>query len=163
MSTIINRGYVIKEDRQGVERKYKQLVLQKGEIKKSELKEITGTEKSKLFPSDMGMLVNDFLGEHFKNILDFGFTAKVEEQFDEIASGDLQWNKMIEKFYKPFHKTVEETLEVSRPTNAERVLGVDPKTGKTVSVRLGRFGPIAQLGDSESEEKPQYAGLQKGQ
>lgn len=163
ISTIINRGYVIKEDRAGVERKYKQLTLEKGVVKSLELKEITGSEKSKLFPSDIGMLVNDFLGEHFKNIVDFGFTAKVEEQFDEIASGDLQWVKMIDKFYKPFHKTVEDTLEVSRPTNAERVLGNHPKTGKTISVRLGRFGPIAQLGESEGDEKPQYAGLQKGQ
>ena len=154
---------MLKEDRQGVERKYEQLTLKNGDLKIAGLIEITGTEKSKLFPSDIGMLVNDFLKEHFKNILDFSFTAKVEEQFDEIAIGDLQWNKMIDKFYKPFHKTVEETLEVSRPTNAERILGVDPKTKKNVSVRIGRFGPIAQLGDSSSEEKPQYAGLQKGQ
>ncbi|MDR1055693.1 MAG: type I DNA topoisomerase [Prevotellaceae bacterium] len=163
ISTIINRGYVLKEDRPGVERKYKQLTLGQDKISSSDLKEITGTEKSKLFPSDIGILVNDFLGEHFKNILDFGFTAKVEEQFDEIAAGDLQWTKMIDNFYKPFHKTVKETLEVSRPANSGRVLGKDPKTGKTVSVRIGRFGPIAQLGDSEGDEKLQYVGLQKGQ
>ena len=163
ISTIINRGYVLKEDREGIERAYKQLMLKKGAITVKELTEITGAEKSKLFPSDIGMLVTDFLVEYFKNILDYGFTAQVEEQFDKIAEGKLDWSKMLGKFYKPFHKAVETTLEESRPTNANRVLGVDPKTGKQVSVRIGRFGPIAQLGEAEGEEKPQYASLQKGQ
>jgi DNA topoisomerase-1 len=126
------------------------------------LVEITGAEKSKLFPSDIGILVTDFLVEHFKDILDYGFTAKVEEGFDEIAEGKLVWNNMLKQFYKPFHQVVENTLEVSRPTNAERILGVDPKTGKQVSVRIGRFGPIAQLGEADDEKK-QFASLQKGQ
>ncbi len=162
ISTVVQRGYVLKEDRPGVERPYQELTLKKTEIKKETLTEITGTEKSKLFPSDIGMLVNDFLVEHFKNIVDYGFTAKVEEEFDDVSEGKIKWNKMIDKFYKPFHKNVEQTLEVSRPTNAERVLGKDPKTGKTVSARIGRFGPIAQLGDNEDEKK-QFASLQKGQ
>ncbi|MDR3184171.1 MAG: type I DNA topoisomerase [Prevotellaceae bacterium] len=162
ISTIIQRGYVMKEDRPGVERKYTQLALAKGHIAKKILTENTGAEKSKLFPSDIGMVVNDFLVEHFKDILDYGFTAKVEEGFDEIAEGKLVWNNMLKQFYKPFHKEVENTMEVSRPTNAERVLGVDPKSGKPVSVRIGRYGPIAQIGDSDDEKK-QFASLQKGQ
>jgi DNA topoisomerase-1 len=162
ISTIIHRGYVAKEDRPGVERKYLQLVLQKQTINKKTLTEITGTEKSKLFPSDIGILVNDFLNEYFKNIVDYSFTANVEEEFDQIAEGKLVWNKMIGKFYKPFHQNVDEAMEISRPMNAERVLGKDPKTGKTVSVRIGRFGPLAQLGDTDDEKK-QYASLQKGQ
>ena len=163
ISTIIKREYVLKEDRPGTERKYKQLILKKDDITNKELTEITGAEKAKLFPSDIGMLVTDFLKEYFENILDYGFTASVEEEFDKIAEGKLNWTKMLHKFYKPFHKDVETTLEESRPTNANRVLGVDPKTGKAVSVRIGRFGPIAQLGDTEGEEKPQYASLLKGQ
>lgn len=163
ISTIIKREYVLKEDRPGVERKYKLITLKKEAITNKELTEITGAEKSKLFPSDIGMLVTDFLKEYFQNILDFGFTASVEEEFDKIAEGKLNWTKMLQKFYKPFHKDVETTLEESRPTNANRVLGVDPKTGKEVSVRIGRFGPIAQLGVAEGEEKPQYASLLKGQ
>ncbi len=162
ISTIINRGYVMKEDRPGTLRSFTQLVLKKGEVNKQTLTENTGAEKSKLFPSDIGIVVNDFLMEHFQNIMDYGFTAKVEEEFDDIAEGKLTWNKMLAKFYKPFHKDVEDTLEVSRPANAERVLGVDPKTGKQVSVRIGRFGPIAQLGEADDERK-QFAGLQKGQ
>ncbi len=163
ISTIIKREYVLKEDRPGVERKYKQLTLKKGDIASKELTEITGAEKSKLFPSDIGLLVTDFLKEYFQDILDYSFTATVEEEFDKIAEGKLNWTKMLHKFYKPFHKEVEKTLEESRPTNANRVLGVDPKTGKEVSVRIGRFGPIAQLGEAEGEEKPQYASLLKGQ
>ncbi|MDR0694717.1 MAG: type I DNA topoisomerase [Prevotellaceae bacterium] len=162
ITTIINRGYVTKEDRPGVERKYIQWLLQKDNLAKKILVEITGAEKSKLFPSDIGMLVNDFLNEYFQNIVDYGFTANVEEEFDEIAEGKLQWNKMIGKFYQPFHTNVTETLETSRIMNAERILGQDPKTGKTVSVRIGRYGPLAQLGEADDEKK-QFASLQKGQ
>ena len=162
ISTIVQRGYVMKEDRPGVERNYVQLKLAKGNIGRKIRSEITGAEKSKLFPSDIGILVNDFLVEHFKDILDYGFTAKVEEGFDEIAEGKLVWNNMLKQFYKPFHAVVENTLEVSRPTNAERILGADPKSGKQVSVRIGRFGPIAQLGEADDEKK-QFASLQKGQ
>jgi len=164
ISTIMQRGYVTKEDRQGVKREYQKITLKKDVIKKSKLSETTGAEKSKLFPSDIGMLVNDFLVENFTYVIDYNFTAKVEEQFDEIASGDLEWTKMIDKFYQPFHNDVEKSKDIERPTSSERVLGVDPKTGKQVSVRIARFGPIAQLGvlDDESE-KPLYASLQKNQ
>jgi len=162
ISTIINRGYVSKEDRAGVERSYTQLTLQQQTIHKATLTEITGTEKSKLFPSDIGMLVNDFLNEYFKDIVDYGFTASVEEEFDKIAEGKTQWNKMIGKFYEPFHDNVAQTLEISRPMNAERSLGTDSKTGKVVLVRIGRYGPLAQLG-SNDDEKKQFASLQKGQ
>ena len=162
ISTIINRGYVSKEDRPGAERKYIQWLLQNGSLTKKILTEITGAEKSKLFPSDIGMVVNDFLNEYFQNIVDYSFTADVEEEFDEIAEGKLQWNKMIGKFYEPFHSNVTETLETSRPTRAERILGKDPKTGKTVAVRIGRYGPLAQLGEADDEKK-QFAALQKGQ
>ncbi|MDR3235799.1 MAG: type I DNA topoisomerase [Prevotellaceae bacterium] len=162
ISTIIRREYVAKEDRAGEKRQYTQLKLNKGVIAKKAITEITGAEKAKLFPSDIGIVVNDFLVAHFKEILDYGFTAKVEEEFDDIAEGKLIWNKMLELFYQSFHKIVENTLEVSRPANTERVLGVDPKTGKQVSVRIGRFGPIAQLGEADDEKK-QFASLQKGQ
>jgi DNA topoisomerase-1 len=169
VSTIIQRGYVTKEDRPGKTREYLTISLKKGAIKKENKQETTGTEKAKLFPSDIGMLVNDFLIEHFKNVIDYNFTANVEEQFDEIASGGLEWTKMIDKFYKPFHDDVEKSKDISRPTASERVLGVDARTGKQVSVRIARFGPVAQLGASESSDdeqsadKPIYASLKKGQ
>jgi len=165
ISTILNRGYVLKEDRDGIERKYVSIVLKKGKVTKEEKVEITGTEKSKLFPSDIGIVVNDFLVEYFKNILSYDFTATVEKDFDEIAEGKIEWSKMIEKFYRPFHKDVEKTLRESDYSKGERTLGTDPKTGKAVTVRIGRFGPIAQIGESntETKEKPQYASLLKGQ
>ncbi|MDR2424927.1 MAG: type I DNA topoisomerase [Prevotellaceae bacterium] len=162
ISTIMQRGYVQKEDRRGETREYLRLSLQKSTIKREKLKEITGSEKAKLFPSDIGILVNDFLTEHFANIVDYNFTAKVEEQFDEIAAGDIEWAKMIDKFYKPFHQDVEKSKDVSRPTSTERILGIDPKSGKQISVRMGRFGPIAQI-ETDENEKPVYASLQKGQ
>ncbi|MDR1592853.1 MAG: type I DNA topoisomerase [Prevotellaceae bacterium] len=167
VSTIIQRGYVTKEDRAGKTREYLTIALKKGVIKKANKQETAGTEKAKLFPSDIGMLVNDFLVEHFKNVIDYNFTANVEEEFDEIASGELEWTKMIDKFYKPFHNDVEKSKDISRPTASERVLGTDPKTGKQVSVRIARFGPVAQLGnasdDEQSTDKPVYASLKKGQ
>ncbi|MDR2026843.1 MAG: type I DNA topoisomerase [Prevotellaceae bacterium] len=166
ISTIIRRGYVTKEDRPGEQREYLKISLKKGVIKKDKKQETAGTEKSKLFPSDIGMLVNDFLMENFNNVIDYNFTANVEEQFDEIASGELEWTKMIDKFYKPFHEDVEKSKDISRPTASERVLGTDPKTGKPVSVRIARFGPVAQLGVADEEQpanKPVYASLKKGQ
>ncbi|MBN1989630.1 MAG: type I DNA topoisomerase [Bacteroidales bacterium] len=164
ITTILNRGYVLKEDREGVERRYVQFILRKGVISKEQKTEITGAEKAKLFPSDIGIVVNDFLVEYFTDVLSYNFTATVEKDFDEIAEGKLDWTKMLDSFYKPFHKNVETTLEVSEYSKGERILGVDPKTGKQVSVRIGRFGPIAQLGEAtDSGEKPQYAGLLKGQ
>ncbi|MDR1887395.1 MAG: type I DNA topoisomerase [Prevotellaceae bacterium] len=166
ISTIIRRGYVTKEDRTGEQREYLKISLQKGVIKKERKQETAGSEKSKLFPSDIGMLVNDFLMENFSNVIDYNFTADVEGQFDEIASGELEWTKMIDTFYKPFHNDVEKSKESSRPPTSGRVLGTDPKTGKQVSVRIARFGPIAQLGVSDNDEaadKPVYTSLKKGQ
>ena len=165
ISTILNRGYVLKEDRDGIERKYVSIVLKKGKVTKEEKVEITGSEKAKLFPSDIGIVVNDFLVEYFKNILSYNFTATVEKEFDDIAEGKIEWAKMIDQFYRPFHKDVEKTLRESDYSKGERSLGPDPKSGKEVIVRIGRFGPIAQIGESntETKEKPQYASLLKGQ
>lgn len=165
ISTIVTRGYALKEDREGVERQYLIHTLRKGKIESKEKTETVGTEKSKLFPSDIGMVVNDFLVEHFTNVLNFNFTASVEKEFDEIAEGAKEWVKMIERFYKPFHLGVEKTLKESDYSKGERTLGVDPKSGKNVSVRIGRFGPVVQIGEANTEtgEKPQYASLLKGQ
>lgn len=165
ISTIVARGYALKEDREGTERKYISILLKNGKVTKEEKVEITGSEKAKLFPSDIGIVVNDFLVEYFLNILNYNFTATVEKEFDEIAEGNIEWTKMIDQFYRPFHKTVEKTLLESDYSKGERVLGTDPKTGKSVSVRIGRFGPIAQIGENnaETKEKAQYASLLKGQ
>lgn len=165
ISTILSRGYVLKEDREGVERAYKVLTLKEQTLSEVKKTEITGTEKSKLFPSDIGMVVNDFLAEHFPNIVDYNFTATVEKEFDEIAAGKLEWFTMIDRFYHPFHTTVETTLRESEYTKGERILGVDPKSGKQVIVRIGRYGPLAQIGENNEEtgEKPQFASLLKGQ
>ncbi len=165
ISTILARGYVLKDDRDGVERKYNSFTLKKGQITHLEKVEIHGAEKAKLFPSDIGMIVNDFLVEHFPNIVDYNFTAIVEKEFDEIAEGKAVWTKMIDRFYKPFRSDIEKTLKESDYSKGERELGVDPKTGKKVYVRIGRFGPIAQIGENDpnGNEKPQYASLLKGQ
>jgi len=165
ISTIIARGYALKEDREGNERKYVSILLKNGKVTKEEKVEVTGSEKAKLFPSDIGIVVNDFLVEYFINILNYNFTATVEKEFDEIAEGNIVWTKMIDQFYRPFHKTVEKTLLESDYSKGERVLGTDPKSGKPVSVRIGRFGPIAQIGETntETKEKPQFASLLKGQ
>ena len=161
--TIQKRNYVVKEDRDGVKRNFSCLTLKNGNIIAEEKSENTGAEKSKLFPTDIGMVVNDFLMDNFKDIMDFNFTAKVEEEFDEIAGGKLVWTKMLAEFYKPFHKTVEHTAETSARQSGERVLGKDPVTGKQVIVRLGKFGPIVQIGHQDDKEKPRYASLRKDQ
>ncbi|TAJ13552.1 type I DNA topoisomerase [Marinilabiliaceae bacterium JC017] len=164
ISTIQNRGYVDKEERPGVERQYKHLMLKAGVLEVTDKTEITGAEKNKLFPTDIGMVVNDFLIKYFSDVVNFNFTAKVEKEFDDIAMGNLIWNEAIDAFYKPFHALVEETLEKSEKSTGERILGEDPNTGKTVLVRIGRFGPMAQLGEVvEGEEKPRFAGLRRGQ
>ncbi|MBN1115653.1 MAG: type I DNA topoisomerase [Bacteroidales bacterium] len=165
ITTIQNRGYVLKEDRPGLERKYQMLTLKGTDIKNFTKTEITGNEKAKLFPDNIGMIVNDFLLEYFKEILDFNFTASVEKDFDEIAAGKTDWQKMIDDFYKPFHKQVETTLEVSDYTKGERVLGEDPSSGKTVVARMGRYGPIVQIGEKSegNDEKPKFASILKGQ
>lgn len=165
ISTIQKRGYVVKEDREGKERNFVQLTLVKDAIERESKLEKYASEKSKLFPSDIGMIVTDFLSKHFDKIMDFGFTASVEEEFDKIARGQLVWNKMIEKFYGPFHADVTNTSENAERQNAERTLGVDPETGKTVYVKVGRYGPYAQIGENsdDEKEKPRYASLRAGQ
>lgn len=161
ITTISQRGYIIKDNRDGEEREYTKLILKNGTIKSSTLTEKTGVEKGKLFPQDIGILVTDFLSENFENILDYGFTAKVEETFDKVAAGKLVWNELIKDFYTDFHEKVEETLKESAHTNAERVLGTDPASGKTLIVRLGKFGPLVQKGENDDPDK-QFAGLPKG-
>ncbi|GGG35735.1 DNA topoisomerase 1 [Croceivirga lutea] len=159
ISTIQNRGYVEKGTLEGTPRKYVELLLEKGAIKESNLTETVGSEKGKLVATDIGMVVNDFLVEHFSNVLDYNFTAKVEEDFDEIAAGDEDWQKVMKDFYKDFHPTVKDVEENADRASGERILGTDPKTGRQVSARLGRFGPMVQIGTSEEEEKPQFASL----
>lgn len=164
ISTIIKREYVLKEDRPGQERSYKEYILKNGAVSEAKKKETFGTEKAKLFPTNAGIVVNDFLVSNFQDVVDFSFTANVEKDFDNIAEGKLPWEKMIDNFYKSFHHqiaTVEsEKFDRSLTT---RELGEDPVTGKKVSVRIGKYGPYAQLGDAEDEEKPRYANLLKGQ
>jgi DNA topoisomerase-1 len=163
ISTIQQRGYVIKEERPGKERRFNIILLEKGKMKESANSEITGAEKGKLFPDNIGMVVNDFLVEHFTEILDFNFTASVEKEFDEIADGKANWTDMIRKFYKSFHKKVEDTLAMKEVTKSERLLGKDPASEKPVYARMARFGAVAQIGETNGEEKPRYAQLRKGQ
>ncbi|MCD6067019.1 MAG: topoisomerase [Bacteroidetes bacterium] len=165
ISTVQKRGYVEKTDRDGHARNYTVLTLGDNSVKKEIKTENTGAEKAKLFPTDIGMVVNDFLLQYFPEILDFHFTAKVEEEFDEIAEGKLDWTRMLKDFYSPFHKTVEKTTDNSERASGERLLGTDPATGKPVTVRIGRFGPLAQIGETieGSEEKPRFASLRKDQ
>ena len=163
ISTVQKRGYVVKEDRDGHERSYTVITQKGAEVTQEERKENTGAERNKLFPTDIGVVVNDFLEENFPNILDYHFTASVEEEFDHISRGELEWATMLSKFYKPFHTTVENTLEHSERATGERKLGDDPKTGKPVIARLGRYGPMVQIGVVSDEEKPQFAKLRDGQ
>jgi DNA topoisomerase-1 len=163
ISTIQNRGYVSREDRPGEKRDLKIISLVKGKVAQSTKTEMTGKEKSKLFPQDIGMIVNDFLLENFSEIVDYHFTAEVEEQFDEIALGNLKWTGMLHKFYSPFHKTVTNTLEKKERKNGTRILGNHPETGEPVSVRMGRFGPVAQIGETGNDAKPRFASLSKNQ
>ncbi len=163
ISTIQNRGYVVKEDRIGKERVFQQITLKENKITKQEKTEIFGNEKSKLFPTDIGMVVNDYLLEHFPNIMDLNFTAEVEKQFDDIAEGEMVWFKMIDEFYRPFHERIDGALEIVGRKSGERQLGPDPKTGKPLIVKIGRYGPMAQIGDNEDTEKPQYAALRRDQ
>ncbi len=163
ISTIQNRGYVSREDRPGEKRQIKIVTLEKGVTNSSIKSEITGKEKSKLFPQDIGMIVNDFLMENFSEIVDFHFTAEVEAQFDEIAEGNLKWTGMLSTFYSPFHKTVTNTLENKDRKTGVRLLGNHPETGEPVTVRMGRFGPVAQIGESGNDVKPRFASLSKSQ
>ena len=164
ISTILNRGYVVKEDKPGMEREYAVYTLYNNGNLKEEIKtESTGAEKAKLFPSDIGMIVNDFLIDHFTDILDYNFTASVEKEFDEIAEGNLNWTKMIDKFYRPFHDKVDVTVKTSERSVGERKLGVDPESGKPVVAKIGKFGPLVQIGEVSDEDKPRFAGLLKDQ
>jgi len=161
ISTIQKRNYVVKEDREGKERAYVVFTLKGSDVSKSNKTEITGTEKAKLFPTDIGMVVNDFLLEHFSNILDFNFTAKVEKEFDEIAEGLKEWTSMMDEFYGPFHKDVEKTQDEAKRATGERLIGVDPVSGKNIYARIGRYGPLVQIGENDDEEK-KFANLRKG-
>ena len=163
ISTIQKREYVIKEDREGIVRQYSLIKLIDQSLTEEIKMENTGFEKAKLYPTDIGNLVNNFLMQYFVNILDYNFTANVEEEFDEIAEGKLVWNKMIHDFYYPFHAQIEETIETSKKVSGEKLLGKDPLSGENLSVRIGRYGPMVQLGDSDSENKPRFASLKKGQ
>jgi DNA topoisomerase-1 len=163
ISTIQKRGYVEKMEREGTERSYLIYTLDQGGMHKEEATEITGRDRNKLSPSDIGMVVTDFLVEHFGEILNYNFTAEVEREFDEIAHGLKEWTEMIKRFYDPFHKTVEHTLEHSERASGERHLGEHPKTGEKVIVRIGRYGPMAQIGDTEGEKKAQFASLRPTQ
>ncbi len=168
ISTVQKRGYVVKEEREGRERHYDVITLKDNKIKSEKKTENTGAEKNKLFPTDIGMLVTDFLVLNFKEILDYNFTAYVEKEFDDIANGDLKWQKMIKEFYDPFHKTVEVTTETSERVSGEKILGKDPASGLTLLVRVGKFGPMAQIGTTEEieagkAEKARYAKLRPNQ
>jgi DNA topoisomerase-1 len=163
ISTIQRREYVIKESRDGTPRDYVEMLISKGQFKDATKTENTGAEKQKLFPTNIAMVVNDFLVEHFPNVIDFSFTARVEKEFDNIASGGQVWQDMLDSFYGNFHKNVEDTEQISRQDiNSSRELGNHPVSGKPMIVRLGKFGPLVQIGDSEDEEK-QFASLKKGQ
>lgn len=164
ISTILTREYVVKGEREGTARDYTVIELKKGEIKQHTQTETVGAEKGKLLPTDTGRVVNDFLLEYFPNILDYNFTANIEKKFDDIAEGKMKWNDEIAEFYKFFHPEVEKTANMHLEHKVgERILGTDPKTGKEVSVKIGRFGPVVQLGTTDTEEKPQFASLQKNQ
>ena len=163
ISTIQKRGYVIKENRDGEKRNYTVLTLKDNNVSEDLKSENFGVEKKKMFPSDIGTVVNDFLVENFTKVLDYSFTAKVEQEFDEIAVGQKKWNKMIEEFYTPFHKNIEHTLEHADRASGERALGDDPESGKPVIARIGKFGAMIQIGKTEDEEKPRFASLQGNQ
>lgn len=164
ISTVQKREYVIKEEREGVQRSYNVVSLKGGAINETVQTETTGAEKNKLFPTDIGMVVTDFLSKEFPKIMDLHFTAKVEAEFDEIAEGKMVWTEMLKAFYNPFHENVLDTAENSERASGERLLGVDPKTGLNLIVRIGRYGPMAQIGETtEDGDKPKFASLLKGQ
>ena len=165
ISTIQKRGYVEKDTRDGVPTDHVLLKIEDGAVDESLKNEMIGTERNKLFPTDIGVVVNDFLVENFKKVLDYNFTAAVEDKFDDIADGKLKWQDMIREFYTPFHENIEQTLEHSERASGERALGTDPKSGKPVIARIGRYGPMIQIGKAseEDDEKPRFASLRKDQ
>ena len=163
ISTILKRGYVEKRDKDGVKRDFRVFLLKKDQVSKVMEQENTGAEKSKLFPSDLGLVVTDFLKQYFDDIMDYGFTARIEEEFDEVAEGKMKWNKMIDDFYSPFKKDVENTIENAERIKGERELGKDPESGKPVVARMGRYGAMVQIGSAEDDEKPRFAKIPTGQ
>ena len=164
ISTIQQREYVVKGESKGTERAYEVLQLNRGKITEKQKTELTGAEKGKLMPTDIGIVVNDFLMQYFPTIMDYNFTAKVEAEFDEIAEGKVKWNKEISDFYKMFHPTIESTSKLRLEHKVgERILGEEPGTGRPVSVKIGRFGPVVQIGKADDEERPRFASLQKNQ
>lgn len=163
ISTILKRGYVEKRDKEGIKRNFQVLTLANNNISKEIQQETTGAEKSKLFPTDLGLVVTDFLNQYFNDVMDYGFTARIEEEFDEIAEGKKQWTKMVDGFYKPFKKDIENTLETAERVKGERELGIEKESGKRVVARMGRFGPMIQIGEVGDEEKPRFAKLRPTQ
>lgn len=163
ISTVQQRGYVERKDKEGTKRSYRTLVLKNNNLHSDTLQEIFGAEKSKLFPTDLGMVVTDFLKEYFERVMDYSFTAKIEQEFDGIAQGKMEWSEMINDFYHPFHERVENTMEKAARVKGERALGNHPESGKPVIARLGRFGPMVQIGNVDEEDKPQFATLKPGQ
>ncbi|MEI6947802.1 type I DNA topoisomerase [Paraflavisolibacter sp. H34] len=163
ISTILKRGYVDKRDKEGTPRPYRVFTLHNDNVKEKVESENVGVEKAKLFPSDLGLVVTDFLKRHFDDIMDYGFTAKIEGNFDEVARGKLRWNKMIDTFYNPFKQEVEKTIETAERVKGERELGHDPQSDKPVIARMGRYGPMVQIGRTEDEEKPRFARLKTNQ
>ncbi|MDO6434587.1 type I DNA topoisomerase [Flavitalea sp. BT771] len=163
ISTILKRGYVEKRDKEGIKRDFRILLLKNNNVEKLVEQENTGAEKSKLFPTDLGLVVTDFLKQYFDDIMDYNFTARIEEEFDEVAQGKILWNKMIDDFYNPFKKDVDNTIENAERIKGERELGVDAASGKKVIARMGRYGPMVQIGDVNDEEKPRFAKLKNTQ
>jgi DNA topoisomerase I len=163
ISTILKREYVEKRDKDGVKRDFRIMLLKADTISKITEQENTGAEKSKLFPTDLGLVVTDFLKQYFDDIMDYGFTARIEEEFDEVAQGKMKWNQMLADFYTPFKKDVDNTIENAERIKGERELGTDPESGKPVVARMGRYGPMIQIGTTVDEEKPRFAKLQAGQ
>ena len=162
VSTLTTRGYIIKGDKPGIDQEVCQLDLRDDQISRSVRHEKTGAEKKKLLPENIGIVVTDFLAANFADILDYGFTAQVEESFDKVAKGRLDWDKVISDFYGPFHKEVDGSLQDQEHTRSERLIGYDPVSGKPISARIGRFGPLLQRGASDDPDK-QFVSLRKGQ
>lgn len=163
ISTIQKREYIVKEDRPAKQRTVEVITLSKNEIQEKKIEENFGAEKSKLFPTDIGTIVNNFLVQNFKDIVDYNFTADIEKEFDEIAQGKKNWRKVIGAFYKPFHNEVDQVAEKSEKTSGEKLIGIDPKSGKNIYAKIGRFGPMVQMGETSNEEKPKFASMQKDQ
>jgi DNA topoisomerase-1 len=163
ISTIQKREYIKKNDKPAQEREYTQLIMEKDKIAEKKATEKVGGDKSKLIPTDLGTVVNAFLMQYFQDILDYNFTAEVEKEFDQIADGQKEWNKMIDTFYGPFHEKITNTEETSRKFSGEKLLGTDPESGKNVYVKIGKYGPMVQMGDTSNTEKPRFAGLKKDQ